>query len=49
VLARLLNERGDEAAPKAQPGETFIMRDLLAAAVAREAGHDDHDLDWDTE
>jgi hypothetical protein len=49
VIARLLNERGDEAAPKAQPGETFIMRDLLAAAVAREAGHAEGDLDWEPE
>lgn len=39
-------ERGDEMAPKPQPGETFIMRDLLSAAVAREAGHDDYENDW---
>ena len=46
TLARAMIERGDEMAPKPQPGETFIMRDLLAAAVAREAGHDDSDMDW---
>jgi hypothetical protein len=49
VVARLMNERGDEAAPKAQPGDTFIMRDLLSAAIAREAGHDDSEMDWETE
>jgi len=46
VISRAMIERGDEMAPKPQPGETFIMRDLLAAAVAREAGHDDSDMDW---
>lgn len=49
VVARLMNERGDEMAPKPQPGETFIMRDLLAAAIAREAGHDDSEMDWEAE
>lgn len=46
VIARAMIERGDEMAPKPQPGETFIMRDLLSAAVAREAGHDDDEMDW---
>ena len=47
TLARAMIERGDEMAPKPQPGETFVMRDLLAAAIAREAGHDDDELVWE--
>ena len=35
-----------EVGGPAQPGETFIMRDLLSAAIAREAGHDDYENDW---
>jgi hypothetical protein len=46
VVARAMVERGDEAAPKPQQGETFIMRDLLASAISREAGHDPYELDW---
>jgi hypothetical protein len=46
TYARLLVERGDENAPRPQPGETFILRDRLAQEVAREAGHDDEELDW---
>jgi hypothetical protein len=46
VVARAMVERGDEAAPKPQQGETFILRDLLASAIAREAGHDPYELDW---
>jgi hypothetical protein len=30
VIARALNERGDDMAPKPQPGDTFIMRELLS-------------------
>jgi hypothetical protein len=25
---------------------TFIMKDLLAAAVSRESGQDDEEMDW---
>jgi hypothetical protein len=46
VIARAMVERGDDMAPKPQQGETFIMRDLLAAEVARESGHDDTENDW---
>jgi hypothetical protein len=46
VLARAMVERGDEMAPKPVSGETFIMRDLLASAIAREAGHDDDETGW---
>lgn len=46
TIARAMNERGDDAAPKPQPGETFILKDLLASAVAREAGQDDDEMDW---
>lgn len=46
VVARALNERGDDTAPKPAPGEVFIMKDLLAAAVSRESGMDDEELDW---
>jgi len=49
VIARAMVERGDEMAPKPQPGETFIMRDLLAIAISREAGHDDDEMDWVSE
>jgi hypothetical protein len=49
TVARAMVERGDEMAPKPQPGETFILRDILSAAVAREAGHDDDELVWDVE
>ena len=46
TVARAMVERGDEMAPKPQPGETFIMRDLLAIAISREAGHDSSEQDW---
>ena len=49
VIARLMIERGDEMAPKPQPGETFVMRDLLSVAIAREASHDSSEQDWDAE
>lgn len=45
-IARAMVERGDEAAPKPQPGETFILKDLLASAISREAGHDDDEQNW---
>ena len=47
TVARAMVERGDEMAPKPQPGETFIMRDLLAIAISREAGHDSSEQDWE--
>jgi hypothetical protein len=46
TIARLLVERGDENAPRPLPGETFILRDLLAQEIAREVGHDDSETDW---
>ena len=46
TVARAMVERGDEMAPKPQPGETFIMRDLLVIAISREAGHDSSEQDW---
>lgn len=46
TIARLLVERGDEAAPRPQPGHTFILQDRLAQEISREAGHDDEELDW---
>jgi hypothetical protein len=46
TLARAMVERGDDSAPKPQPGETFIMKDLLGSAVSREAGQDDDEMDW---
>jgi hypothetical protein len=47
TIARLLNERGDETAPKPLPGQTFILQDLLAAAVSRDQGRtDDTEMDW---
>lgn len=46
TIARLLVERGDENAPRPEPGSTFILKDLLAQEIAREAGHDDEELDW---
>ncbi len=46
TIARLKVERGDDDAPKPLPGETFILKDLLAAAVAREGGHDDDETTW---
>ena len=49
VIARARVERGDEDAPRPQPGETFICKDLLQSAIAREASHDDHELDWRVE
>lgn len=49
TIARAMVERGDETAPKPQPGETFILRDLLASEVAREDGHDPAEQDWEVE
>lgn len=49
VVARALVERGDETAPKPQPGETFILKDLLAAAVSRESARDEEEMDWDAD
>lgn len=47
TIARALNERGDDSAPKPQqPGDTFLLRELLQSYVAREAGHDDEEMDW---
>jgi hypothetical protein len=49
TIARLLVERGDEGAPRPAPGETFILRERLAQEIAREAGHDDSEMDWEPE
>ena len=49
TVARAMVERGDESAPKPQPGETFILKDLLAQAVAAEAGDDDDETTWEPE
>ena len=49
TIARALNERGDETAPKPAPGETFIMQDLLDTAIAVDRGYDDSEMDWQVE
>lgn len=49
VIARALNERGDEEAPKPMPGETFIMKELLASAISADAGDDPTEMDWEPE
>lgn len=49
TIARAMLERGDEGAPQPQPGETFIRKDLLNSAIAREASHDDYENDWTPE
>jgi hypothetical protein len=49
TIARALNERGDENAPKPNPGETFIMQDLLDTAIAVDRGYDDSEQDWQVE
>lgn len=49
VIARALNERGDDEAPKPMPGETFIMKDLLASAISADAGDDQSETDWEPE
>jgi hypothetical protein len=49
TIARALNERGDETAPKPAPGETFIMQDLLDGAIASDGGYDDSETDWTVE
>ncbi len=51
TIARAMVERGDDSAPKPQPGETFILKDLLSQAVAREAGMagDATETDWTPE
>ncbi len=46
TIARAMLERGDEGAPQPAPGETFIRRDLLDSAIARESAHDDTEQDW---
>lgn len=47
TIARAMVERGDDSAPRPQPGETFILKDLLAQAVAAEAGDDDDEMTWE--
>lgn len=47
TVARAMVERGDETAPRPQPGQTFIMVDLLDSAIARESGRDDSETDWE--
>lgn len=49
TIARALNERGDETAPKPAPGETFIMQDLLDTAIAADRGYDESEVDWQVE
>lgn len=50
TIARLKIERGDENATVPPPGETFILKDLLAAAVSRDQGRtDDTEMDWEPE
>jgi hypothetical protein len=49
TIARLLVERGDEGAPRPMPGETFILRDMLAQTIAREVSHDPTEMDWEVE
>ena len=50
TIARLKVERGDEGAPQPQPGETFILKDILGAAVSRDQGRtDDTEMDWEVE
>jgi hypothetical protein len=50
TIARARVERGDEDAPRPQPGETFILKDILQSAISREAGHDGNELlDWQVE
>lgn len=50
VIARAQNERGDEMAPKPNPGETFILREMLASAIAvDQATADDSEMDWEVE
>ena len=46
TVARAMVERGDEEAPKPMPGETWILKDMLATAIARESGRDDSEMDW---
>jgi hypothetical protein len=49
VIARALVERGEEGAPQAMPGQTFLRSDLLAAAVAADAQSDPTEMDWEPE
>jgi hypothetical protein len=43
-------ERGDENAPQPLQGETFILKDILGAAVSRDQGRtDDTEMDWEPE
>jgi hypothetical protein len=46
VIARLLHEKGEEGAHQPMPGDTFIMRELLASAIAADAGDDPDEMDW---
>lgn len=48
-IARLLAERGEEGAQQAQPGDTFIRRDLLSQAIVRDHGADPTETDWEVE
>jgi hypothetical protein len=46
VVARMRVARGVEGAPQAAPGETFIMTNLLARAIADDQSADGTETDW---
>ena len=49
TVARMKVERGDEDALKPLPGDTFILRDMLAQAIMADGGTDDTEFDWEVE
>lgn len=50
TIARAQRERGEEGEQQPlAPGQTFILTELLAQEVAREAGHDPSEMDWEPE
>lgn len=49
TIARAKFEKGEDGAPGPLPGESFILKDILAVAVMRDSGTDQSEMDWEAD
>lgn len=49
TIARAKFEKGEDGAPGPLPGESFILKDILAVAVMRDSGTDPSEMDWEAD